>query len=146
MIFSGENLEKENLNEQFRNELDGKFVKLSEGFTHYELKGDKGEKTVVLIHGNAAPYVTWDYTIGALIDAGFSVLRYDLFGHGFSDRPNLEQYTRDFYDHQLVELLAKLAISEPIYVVRRLISNDSFFKLSDKGPKRTLRSSLFLRS
>lgn len=117
MICIGENLEKEELNEQVRTELDGKFIKLSEGFTHYELKGEKGEKTVVLIHGNAAPYVTWDNTIGALIDAGFRVLRYDLFGHGFSDRPNLDKYTRGLYDNQLVELLAKLAISEPIYMV-----------------------------
>ena len=56
MICIGENLEKEELNEQVRSELDGKFIKLSEGFTHYELKGEKGEKTVLLIHGNAAPY------------------------------------------------------------------------------------------
>jgi len=75
------------------------------------------EKTIVLIHGNAAPYVTWDNTVSALIAAGFRVLRYDLFGHGFSDRPELYRYNRDLYDNQLVELLTKLAISEPVYLV-----------------------------
>lgn len=34
-------MEKEELNEQVRNKLAGSFVKLSEGFTHYELKGGK---------------------------------------------------------------------------------------------------------
>jgi pimeloyl-ACP methyl ester carboxylesterase len=117
MIRIGGNLEKEELNEQARGELDGMFIELSEGFTHYELIGEEGEETVVLIHGNAAPYVTWDNTIGALIDTGFKVLRYDLFGHGFSDKPNLDKYTRGLYDDQLVELLAKLAVSEPIHIV-----------------------------
>jgi pimeloyl-ACP methyl ester carboxylesterase len=117
MIRIGGNLEKEELNEQARGELDGMFIELSEGFTHYELIGEEGEETVVLIHGNAAPYVTWDNTIGALIDTGFKVLRYDLFGHGFSDRPNLDKYTSGLYDDQLVELLAKLAVTGPIHIV-----------------------------
>lgn len=33
--------------------MDGDFVELSGGVTHYELKGAKGTKTIVLIHGNA---------------------------------------------------------------------------------------------
>ena len=117
MFRIGKKLEKEALNEQVRSKLDGKFIQLSDGFTHYELKGEQSQKTVVLVHGNLAPYVTWDNTVGDLIDAGFTVLRYDLFGHGFSDRPNLDKYPRSLYDNQLVELLTKLAISEPVYLV-----------------------------
>ena len=105
------------MNEQVRSNLDGKFIQLSDGFTHYELKGEQSQKTVMLVHGNVAPYVTSDNTVEDLIDAGFTVLRYDLFGHGFSDRPNLDKYTRDLYDNQLVELLAKLGISEPVFLV-----------------------------
>lgn len=109
-------LEKEELNEQTREQLDGRFIELSGGITHYELKGEKGAKTIVLVHGNAVPYVSWDNTVDALVEAGFRVLRYDVFGHGFSDRPDLDKYNRDLYDKQLVELLDKLAITSPVYM------------------------------
>ena len=111
------NLEKEELNEQTRSHLDGEFIELSGGTTHYEFKGQEDGKTIVLVHGNAAPYVTWDNNVDALVNAGFRVLRFDVFGHGFSDRPELDEYTRDLYDNQLVELLDKLAITAPIYMV-----------------------------
>ncbi len=110
-------LGKEELNEQTREQLDGEFIELSGGITHYELKGEKGAKTIVLVHGNAVPYVSWDNTVDALVEAGFRVLRYDVFGHGFSDRPDLDKYNRDLYDKQLVELLDKLVITRPIYMV-----------------------------
>jgi pimeloyl-ACP methyl ester carboxylesterase len=84
-------LEKEELNEQTREQLDGEFIELSGGMTHFELRGEKGAKTIVLVHGNAVPYASWDNTVDALVEAGFRVLRYDVFGHGFSDRPDLDQ-------------------------------------------------------
>ena len=71
----------------------------------------------MLIHGNAAPYVTWDNTIEDQCAAGLRVLRYDLFGHGFSDRPKLRTYDRRFYNTQLAELLSRLEIPYPILVV-----------------------------
>ena len=40
--FLGGNLEKEELNEQTRKQLDGEFIELSDGITHYEIKGEKG--------------------------------------------------------------------------------------------------------
>lgn len=95
----------------------GSFVQLSAGVTHYELRGDTNGRTVVLVHGNAAPYPTWDNTIEDLVAAGLSVLRYDVFGHGFSDRPKLRTYDRALYNAQLSELLATLSISYPIHVV-----------------------------
>jgi pimeloyl-ACP methyl ester carboxylesterase len=116
MPLIGGDMEKEELNEQTREQLDGEFIELSGGMTHYELKGEKGAKTIVLIHGNAAPYVSWDNTVDALVEAGFRVLRYDVFGHGFSDRPDLDKYNRDLYDKQLVELLDELAITSPVYM------------------------------
>ena len=109
-------LEKEELNEQTREQLDGEFIELSGGMTHFELRGEKGAKTIVLVHGNAVPYASWDNTVDALVEAGFRVLRYDVFGHGFSDRPDLDQYNRDLYDQQLVELLDELAITGPVYM------------------------------
>jgi pimeloyl-ACP methyl ester carboxylesterase len=100
-----------------RRGLPGRFVELPAGVTHYELQGEADAETVVLIHGNAAPYVTWDRTIGPLRDAGFRVLRYDLFGHGYSDRPALKTYDREFYNTQLADVLDALGIASPVGMV-----------------------------
>jgi pimeloyl-ACP methyl ester carboxylesterase len=108
---------KQNLTAETRKRLPGSFVELSGGVTHYEIRGDAAAESVVLIHGNAAPYVTWDRTIVPLCDAGFRVLRYDLFGHGFSDRPKLPRYDRHFYNVQLAELLGHLGIPYPVRIV-----------------------------
>ncbi|MCG8483686.1 MAG: alpha/beta hydrolase [Clostridia bacterium] len=115
--FISGDLEKESLNSETRGELSGSFIELSDGLTHYELKGDSEAKTIVLVHGNAAPHFTWDNNIDALVDKGFRVLRYDIYGHGYSDRPELETYNRDLYDRQLSELLEKLEIEDAIYLI-----------------------------
>ncbi len=107
----------QDLTAQARSALPGSFVELSAGVTHYDLQGDPDAPTVVLIHGNAAPYLTWDRTVGPLGDAGFRVLRYDLFGHGFSDRPRLPKYDRSFYNAQLSELLSRLGVTDPVRLI-----------------------------
>ena len=108
---------KPDLTPETRKGLPGDFVELSVGVTHYELRGDTNVRTVVLIHGNAGPYVTWENTIGDLCDAGFRVLRYDLIGHGFSDRPRLGTYDAHLYNTQLAELIDHLDMAYPILVV-----------------------------
>jgi pimeloyl-ACP methyl ester carboxylesterase len=108
---------RRDLTAETRKELPGDFMELSDGFTHYELLGDEANQTVVLIHGNAAPYVTWDNTIDDLLAAGLRVLRYDMFGYGLSDRPKLRSYDRRFYNRQLAELLNRLEIAYPILIV-----------------------------
>lgn len=114
---SGEVMTTQELTPQTRTRLPGSFVELSAGVTHYELRGNTDGEVVVLIHGNAAPYATWDQTIGPLSEAGFRVLRYDLFGHGFSDRPRLPKYDRSLYNTQLAELLHHLDIPYPVPLV-----------------------------
>ena len=108
---------KPNLTPETRKGLPGSFVELPTGVTHYELRGDPDGRRVVLIHGNAAPYVSWDNTIEDLVDAGLRVLRYDLVGHGFTDRPGLRTYDKALYVKQLAELIDRLGISYPVSVV-----------------------------
>ena len=59
---------KPDLTAETREGLPGSFVELAVGVTHYELRGDIDGRTVVLIHGNAAPYVTWDNTVEDLLN------------------------------------------------------------------------------
>lgn len=115
--FATGNLEKEKLDETIRANAGGTFIELSDGFTHYEIKGAEDAKTIILIHGNALPNFTWDYNFEELVEAGFRVLRYDLYGHGFSDRPYLEKYDNELYSRQLAELIEKLEINTPVYLV-----------------------------
>ncbi len=106
-------MEELELNEKTRKELKGSFVELGDGWTHYELSGPASGQTVVLVHGNAAPMLSWDNNVDALTNGGYRVLRYDIFGHGFSDRPNLDSYNRALYDRQLTDLVNALEIRKP---------------------------------
>jgi pimeloyl-ACP methyl ester carboxylesterase len=88
----------------------GTFIRLSDGYTHYELGGSPAGRCVVLIHGFSVPYFIWDPTFQALTSFGFYVLRYDLFGRGLSDRPRVD-YNVSLFVRQLRDLLEALNLS-----------------------------------
>ena len=108
--------ESKTLDDNMRRGLPGQFIKLSDGYVHYELSGPDDGPVVVLIHGISTPYFVWDDTQPALTKAGFKVLRYDLYGRGFSDRPNVT-YDEQLFDRQLLELLSALKIRKPVDLV-----------------------------
>ena len=103
-------LETENLDQKVRKNAAGKFVKLKHGFVHYELEGSLGAPLVVLIHGLTSPFFVWDFAFSGLKKAGLRVLRYDLYGRGYSDRPKVK-YDENLFVQQLFELLDKLCIN-----------------------------------
>jgi pimeloyl-ACP methyl ester carboxylesterase len=94
----------------------GQFVELADGVTHYEIAGPPDGQVVVLLHGFFNAYFVWDDGFNALAQAGFRVLRYDLYGRGYSDRPNV-RYDGDLFEQQLVNLLAALDITQPVDLV-----------------------------
>lgn len=104
--------ERLDLDDAARRSAAGQFARLSDGYTHYELAGPAGGRVVVLAAGATVPYYIWDPTFTALVDAGFRVLRYDYYGRGFSDRPDVP-FTQDLYVRQLHELLDAVHISQP---------------------------------
>src|SRR5258708_30381000 len=101
--------ETEELDDTTRATTRGSFVELADGFTHYEFgPGDRGEP-VVVVHGFWAPYLIWDPTFQALVGERFSVLRYDLYGRGYSDRPRTK-YGLELFVRQLLELADRLGL------------------------------------
>lgn len=96
--------ETKDLDDSTRTELGGTFVKLPSGFTHYELSGSNDGAPVVLVHGFSVPFFIFDPTYKFLANSGFQVLRYDLLGRGFTDKPNL-RYDMHRFVGQLKELL-----------------------------------------
>jgi len=96
-----------------RRSAPGQFVRLAEGYTHYDLAGPPDGRVAVLAAGGSVPYYIWDPIFTALVARGFHVLRYDYYGRGFSDRPHVS-YTQDLYVRQLAELLDTLGIHAQI--------------------------------
>jgi pimeloyl-ACP methyl ester carboxylesterase len=102
--------ESRELDDAARSAAQGAFVGVGRGLTHYERRGPSNGRTVVLIHGFSVPSFIWDPTFEHLAAAGFDVVRYDLFGRGYSDRPYVE-YGMPLYLEQLQQLLDALRVS-----------------------------------
>jgi len=108
--------ETKELNDETRKSANGLFVKLPNGYTHYELGGNDSGEPVVLIHGFSVPYFIYDLTFEFLTQSGFRVLRYDLFGRGLSDRPHAK-YDLDLFLTQLTDLLDALRFARPVSLI-----------------------------
>lgn len=84
------------------------FIRLRDGnTTHYELAGPEGAPLVVLVHGISIPMYSWDLIAPRLVQAGYRVLRYDVYGRGESAYPNTD-YDRNLLMSQLTNLLDAL--------------------------------------
>lgn len=105
---------KKSLDDNARSTIQGKFIRLEDGYTHYEISGE-GE-TIVLVHGYATPYFIYDKIYAFFTNKGYKVIRYDLYGRGYSDRVKTD-YTPDFFAKQLKELTDALCPDEKFYLV-----------------------------
>jgi len=126
------------LDDAARQGVPGSFVTLPEGVTHYELGGPPDAQAVVLIHGFSVPYYVWDPTFAGLTAAGLRVLRFDLFGRGYSDRPDTE-YNLDLFRRQLLGLLDALALTQPVDVVGLSMGGPIAVTIADRHPERVRR-------
>jgi pimeloyl-ACP methyl ester carboxylesterase len=108
--------ERQDMTVGARGAAPGQFVSLGDGVTHYQLDGPEGGPRVLLAHGFSVPSYIWDSTAVALSQAGFRVARYDYFGRGWSDRPDVA-YGPDLYDRQLMQLLDSLGWTEPVHLM-----------------------------
>lgn len=110
------NPERSTLDAEARTGAPGQFVASGTGLTHYEMGGPDTGRVAVLVHGFSVPSYIWDSTFKALTEAGIRTVRYDLFGRGWSDRPDAA-YDGAFYDAQLSALLDSLHVTQPVDLV-----------------------------
>lgn len=121
--------EHRDVDDAFRAKAPGQFVELTHGQVYYQWgENTEGESTedestegengrvAVLVHGFSTPSFIWSPLFERMAEAGIRVLRYDLYGRGYSDRPDTT-YDRKLYEEQLNELLAALDIREPVDLV-----------------------------
>jgi len=85
--------------------------------TYYEMAGPEQGQPVVLVHGFSVPSCVWNGTFEHLAQAGFRVVRYDLYGRGRSSRPLDCDYGLQCYVDQLQALVEKLELKRHLGVV-----------------------------
>ncbi len=134
--------ERLDLDDAARATVPGQFAKLHDGYTHYEVAGPEGGRVVVLAAGATVPYYIWDPTFTALVEAGFRVLRYDYYGRGFSDRPDVP-FTEDLYVSQFSELLDAAHITGPFDLAGLSFGGAVITSVAAKYPER-VRSLIYL--
>ncbi|UWR26200.1 alpha/beta hydrolase [Sulfitobacter sp. S223] len=99
-----------------RGSAPGRFVELGQGVAHYHLAGPATGPLVVCVHGLTTPSFVWAPLTKGLVALGFRVLVYDLYGRGFSDRPE-GLHDKAFFNRQLDDLLSHLDIDEPFHLI-----------------------------
>jgi len=104
------------IDEQVRSGVPGRFASLSAGRTRYDLLGPQPAEVVVFVHGFSSPSYVWGRLPKRLQQEGYRTLVYDLFGRGFSDRPDAD-YDLDLYDGQLRELMGQLDLDDRVHLV-----------------------------
>jgi len=107
-------------NDDFKNEIEqylsGNFIELNNGNTYYELANPKSlGPVIVLVHGFSVPSYIWELTFQKAKQLGFKVLRFDLYGRGYSDNPNID-YTDELFAKQSWELLDSLSINRAVLI------------------------------
>jgi pimeloyl-ACP methyl ester carboxylesterase len=132
LSYSQENV---SLDDDIRPQAPGKFISLAAGKTHYELTGADSAKIIVLIAGGASGYYDWDNNVPALQKAGFRILRYDLYGRGWSDRPKTD-YDLSLFDNQLMQLLDSLHIDKPFALAGFSMGAITAIHFADLHPER----------
>jgi len=110
-------------------------VTLSDGVTRYQLEGPESGPLILLIHGGREPGWTWDEVVPVLHQAGIRTLRYDMYGRGFSDRPQDTAYDQAFYLKQAEDLLDALQISSHLHVAGYSFGSNIAAKLAIARPQ-----------
>jgi pimeloyl-ACP methyl ester carboxylesterase len=121
------------LDAEARSRAPGKFIKLPDGMVHYELAGPSDGQPVVLVHGVALPSYRWDPVFAALVKAGFRALRFDLYGRGYSDRPDVV-YDKGLFDRQILNLISALEIKPPVDLLANAMGGAIAVIFTDRHP------------
>ena len=122
------------LDDAIRASTSGEYVQLSDGITHYELAGPEDAQTIVLVHGFSISYQIWDSVFAALVEGGFRVLRFDLYGRGTSDRLRIS-YNQDLFDRQLLDIFNVLQLGHSVDLIGLSLGGSISAIFCDRHPE-----------
>jgi pimeloyl-ACP methyl ester carboxylesterase len=86
-----------------------RIIDLPGGDLNYKEAGDRDDPTIVLLHGFSASLNWWDRVAPELADRGLRVIRFDLLGHGGSEKPR-DGYAPDEQADLIAQALRKLRV------------------------------------
>jgi len=101
------------MDDDARVDAPGSFAELPQGITHYQWFGGARGPIAVCVHGLTTPGFVWHQMAEELAQMGYRVLVYDLYGRGYSDRPEGKQDDA-FFVQQLEDLLAHEKVADDI--------------------------------
>ncbi|RFS19556.1 alpha/beta hydrolase [Chitinophaga silvatica] len=128
--------EKYSVNDQLRSQAPGEFIALKDGLVHYKISGTDSSHTIVFIHGGGATGMeVWDYTLPSMLEGSPRILTYDLYGRGYSDRPDVD-YSAELYEQQLKQLLDTLGFKQPVDLVAMSMGSAIAMQFTARHPER----------
>lgn len=135
--------ETASLNKEVRFNSGRQFIKLPDGWTSYRYDNDTSKETIVLIHGGGiAGSHVWEKTRTTLQENGFNVLVYDLYGRGYSDRPEV-MYTPQLLLEQFEQLIDSLSIKSQFNIVALSLGAMVAVDYANKYPQK-LKNLIFI--
>ena len=93
----------------------GTIVELDCGDLHYKDEGDRDDPVIVLLHGFTASQRWWDRVAPELSRRGLRVIRFDLLGHGGSEKPR-DGYAPDEQARRVAAALGQLGVKHATVV------------------------------
>ncbi|MFC5183271.1 alpha/beta fold hydrolase [Actinomadura harenae] len=99
-----------------RQDAPGTFVRLRHGTTHVMVDGPETGEPILFVPGATLSLWVWDGLVERLARAGYRTIRFDRYGIGFSDRPDVEQ-NQALFEDQMLDLLDALGVDRPVTLV-----------------------------
>lgn len=127
--------ERRVLDAEARRAAPGRFVRLADGMTHYEVAGPDSGRVVLLAAAFSVPAYLSDSLFQRLGRDGFRAIRFDYYGRGWSDRPSIT-YDLDLFAGQMVGLLDSLHVTGAVDVIGLSYGAASVTHLADRHPER----------
>jgi pimeloyl-ACP methyl ester carboxylesterase len=138
LVVATGNPERLELDDAAREQAPGEFVELADGLVHYQVAGPEGGQVVVLVHGFSVPYYIWDPTFAALSETGFQTIRFDAYGRGYSDRPDVA-YDGALFERQITGLLERLGFDAPVDIIGLSMGGAVTARFAANNPDRVRR-------
>ncbi len=135
MLYLVKDPERRTLDDAARAEAPGKFIRLADGVTHYEVAGPDTGRAVLFASAFSVPAFISDPLFQALADSGFRVIRFDYYGRGWSDRVNTV-YDQDLFVRQMSGLLDSLGVTMPVTLVSVSYGAAMVTSFADRYPGR----------
>lgn len=127
--------ERRVLDDAARAEAPGRFIRLDDGITHYEVAGPDTGRVVLLAAAFSVPAYIWDPLYKQLADGGFRVIRFDYYGRGWSDRIDAA-YDQDLFVRQMAGLLDSLGVRTQVTVAGLSYGAAMVTSFADRHPER----------